>query len=228
MRILEQYFKENNYDESLIVKFRIYFDLLIEWNNKFNLTNITEKEEVEEKHFIDSLLAEKYILKNSTICDIGSGAGFPSIPLAIVRSDCKFTLVDSLNKRVNFLNEVVEKLELSNCECIHDRAEDYALKHLNQYDYCVARAVAPLPTLLEYTIPLLKINGSLLAYKGSNIDEEIDLSKNAFKVLKSKIKEKVDTCLPNKDYRCILNIVKEDKTPKGYPRGGNKPRIKPL
>ncbi len=227
MDILQQFLKEHNIDSSLSDKFEKYFELLVEWNEKFNLTSITQKDEVEQKHFVDSLLGLDFINSGDKVCDIGSGAGFPSIPLAIVKPDCNFTLVDSLAKRVGFLNEVVDQLALSNCTCLHSRAEDFAANH-KDFDICVARAVAPLPTLLEYTLPLLKVGGKLVAYKGSNVQEEIVSSSKALDTLKGKIIEKVDTCLPNGDYRCILIVQKYAPTPKGFPRGKNKPRQNPL
>ena len=134
--------------DKILNKFSIYYDLLIEWNNKFNLTSITDKKDVEIKHFIDSISSYNYINNNSLICDIGAGAGFPSIPLAILKNDSHFVLVDSLNKRVNFLNEVINKLELKNCECIHARVEDFAIKNKNRFDYTIARAVAHKPEII--------------------------------------------------------------------------------
>lgn len=228
--------KLKNYLESLNInnidlvlnQFEIYYKLLIEWNEKINLTSITEKEDVEIKHFIDSITSYNLIKDNSIICDIGAGAGFPSIPLAILKPNCKFILIDSLNKRITFLNELIKKLNLNNCECIHIRVEDYAKNNLNKFDYCIARAVASLPTLLEYTIPLLKVNGLLISYKGSNYQEEIDMSNNAFNKLNSKIKSKIDLTLPNEDKRCLLEIIKLNKCPSIYPRSGNKPRTNPL
>ena len=216
------------YNPQILDKFATYYDLLIEWNNKFNLTAITDKNEVEIKHFIDSLTALEYIKDNSLICDIGAGAGFPSIPLAIFLPSCKFTLVDSLNKRINFLNEVVNKLELTNCTCIHARIEDFAIKNKEKYDIALARALAPLNILLEYTMPILKINGVLLSHKGSNIDDEIKEAENASKILNCKINHKYDLSLPNGDYRCLIEYIKTNSTPPTYPRGGNKPRLNPL
>ncbi|MGN0796699.1 MAG: 16S rRNA (guanine(527)-N(7))-methyltransferase RsmG [Christensenellales bacterium] len=228
MKYLSDYFNQHGIDQSNIACFEQYFDMLVEWNEKFNLTAITDKEQVEQKHFVDSLLGAELIPKGSKICDVGSGAGFPSIPLAIIRPDCKFTLLDSLNKRINFLTSVQDALNLTNCICIHTRAEDYANNNREAFDVCVARAVAPLPTLLEYCIPLLKVGGKLIAYKGSNADEEISLSRRAMQVFNCKISQKVDTCLPNGDKRILVEIVKTGSTPKSYPRGKNKPRTNPI
>ena len=216
-----------NIDE-ILNKFSIYYNLLIEWNNKFNLTSITDKKDVEIKHFIDSISSYNYINNNSLICDIGAGAGFPSIPLAILKNDCHFVLVDSLNKRVNFLKEVINKLELKNCECIHARVEDFTIKNREKFDYAIARAVAPLNILLEYTIPLLKVNGKLIAYKGSNINDEINEAINAAKILNCKINNKYELYLPNDDYRCLVEYLKTNKCLTKYPRSGNKPRLNPL
>ena len=220
--------KKIQYNPAILDKFNTYYELLIEWNNKFNLTAITDKKEVEIKHFIDSLTALEYIKYNSLICDIVAGAGFPSIPLAILLPNCKFTLVDSLNKRINFLNEVVNKLGLTNCECIHARIEDFAIKNREKYDIALARAVAPLNILLEYTMPILKINGILLSHKGSNINDEILEANNASKILNCKINNKYELSLPNGDYRCLIEYIKIKSTPPKYPRGGNKPRLNPI
>ena len=219
--------KIQNIDQ-ILEKFNIYYDLLIEWNNKFNLTSITDKKDVEIKHFIDSITSFNYIESNSYICDIGAGAGFPSIPLAIIKPDCKFILIDSLNKRINFLQEIIDKLGLNNCKCIHTRVEDFAIKNRNSFDYTIARAVAPTNILLEYTIPLLKINGKLIAYKGSNIEEELSQAQNAFKILNCLITNKINLQLPNGDFRCLLEVQKLNNNSNKYPRLGNKPRTNPL
>lgn len=228
MRYLSDYFNQHGIDQSLVARFEQYFDMLVEWNEKFNLTAITDLEQVEQKHFLDSLLGAELIPNGSKICDVGSGAGFPSIPLAIIRPDCNFTLLDSLNKRITFLSAVKDALNLTNCTCIHTRAEDYACNYREAFDVCVARAVAPLPTLLEYCIPLLEVGGKLIAYKGSGADEEISLSSRAMQVLNCKISRKVDTCLPNGAKRILVEIIKTQPTPKAYPRGKNKPRTNPI
>ena len=230
MEELKKYFENQKieYNQQILDKFELFYQLLIEWNEKFNLTAITDKNDVEIKHFIDSITSIKYIDNNTSIIDVGAGAGFPSIPLAILRPDCKFTLIDSLNKRVNFLNEVISKLELTNCECFHSRIEDFAIKNRNKFDVSIARAVAPLNILLEYTIPLLKINGKLIAYKGSNIDEEINESKAASKILNCKLINKYELTLPNDDYRCLVEYKKFNNCPNKYPRSGNKPRLNPI
>ena len=216
------------YNPQILDKFAIYYDLLIEWNNKFNLTTITEKNNVEIKHFIDSITALNYIEDNTLIVDVGAGAGFPSIPLALLKPNCKFILIDSLNKRVNFLNEVINKLELINCEAIHSRIEDFAIKNREKFDIAIARAVAPLNILLEYTIPLLKVHGKLIAYKGFNVNDEINEAKKASKILNCKINNKYELSLPNDDYRALVEYIKINKCLSKYPRLGNKPRLNPL
>ena len=230
MEELKKYLESQKieYNMEILQKFDTFYDLLIEWNNKFNLTAITDKTEVEIKHFIDSITIYPYIKDNQYICDIGAGAGFPSIPLAILKPNCKFVLIDSLNKRVNFLNEVVNKLGLTNCTCIHTRVEDFAIKNRESFDITLARAVAPLNILLEYTMPLLKVNGLLISHKGSNINEEIDEAKAASNILNCKINNKYELELPNGDYRCIIEYIKTAKTPNKYPRSGNKPRLNPI
>ncbi len=230
MEVLKTYLDNQKieYNQQVLDKFELFYQLLVEWNNKFNLTAITDKNEVEIKHFIDSITSYKYIDNNINIIDVGAGAGFPSIPLAILRPDCKFTLIDSLNKRVTFLNEVISQLNLTNCVCYHSRIEDFAIKNKNTFDVSIARAVAPLNILLEYTIPLLKINGKLIAYKGSNIDEEINESKAASKVFNCKLINKYELTLPNDDYRCLVEYKKYNNCPNKYPRSGNKPRLNPI
>ena len=230
METLKKYLDNQKiqYNSQILDKFYIYYDLLIEWNNKFNLTAIINKSDVEIKHFIDSITSYNYIEDNSYIIDIGAGAGFPSIPLAILKPNCKFILIDSLNKRVNFLNEVINKLELNNCEAIHSRIEDFANKNKEKFDIAIARAVAPLNILLEYSIPLLKVHGKLIAYKGSNVNDEINEALGAAKILNCKIYNKYELYLPNDDYRCLVEYLKTNKCLSKYPRSGNKPRINPL
>lgn len=210
-----------------LAQFEQYRSLLLEYNEKFNLTNITDKDEVTVKHFIDSVLGGKYIENCSEIIDIGSGAGFPAIPLAIINNKARFTLLDSLNKRVNFLNVVIKELNLNNVVAIHRRAEEEGKKSREKYDCVIARAVASLPILLEYSIPLLKVGGILVAYKG-DAEEEIKASGNALKVLGAEI-ETVDKYKLNGEYnRSFIIVKKVKKTPEKYPRGQNKPRISPL
>lgn len=210
-------------------KFQKYFEFLVEENKKFNLTTITEKDEVYEKHFLDSLSSFDEIKDNSKIIDVGAGAGFPSIPLAIFKENCSFTLIDSLNKRIKFLNELKNLLDLKNAQFFHSRIEDFAEKNREKFDYCLARAVAPLPTLLEYTAPFVKINGKIIAYKGSNYLEELAISENAANKLGLKLEKTLQYTLKNSNQtRFLLIFSKINKTPNAYPRKNNKPRTNPL
>ena len=212
-------------------KFDIYYNYLMEENSKYNLTAIKEKEEVLYKHFLDSILPYQTFKENSKVIDIGTGAGFPSIPLAILRDDLKFTLVDSVEKKTNFVFNLADKLGLKNIEVYHTRCEDLAKeeKFREQYDYVVARAVAPLTSLLEYCIPFIKVGGKFVAYKGTNYNQELENSVNAIKLLhvrqvqtlKYTIKE-IET-----ERYCIV-FEKESATPNKYPRSQNKVRLKPL
>lgn len=207
--------------------FNKYYNLLVETNKVMNLTTITDYNEVVVKHFIDSVVAEKHIDKNSSVVDIGSGAGFPLIPLKIIRDDLKITLLDSLNKRVEFLKKVINELDLKNADAIHSRAED-AKELFDSFDYTVVRAVGSLPTIIEYAIPFNKVGGKLIAYK-ANAKEEIENSKNALKELKSEIETIEEFKLAGEDInRTLIIIKKKEKTPSKYPRGQNKPKIKPL
>jgi len=210
--------------EEQLEKLNKYYELLIEWNNKINLTRITAKEEVYLKHFYDSLtlykVEEKYLDLNKEIslCDVGTGAGFPGIVLKIVFPNIKITLVDSLQKRINFLNEVIEKLELKNIEAIHTRAEDYAKNNREKYDIVTSRAVANLRVLSELCIPLLKVNGYFIPMK-ANIEEEIEESKEILKNLNSQISNIYTFNLPlENSIRNIIVIKKLAKTNPIYPR----------
>lgn len=229
MNLLEEYLKilDIKYDENTIKKFDIYYNLLIEYNKMFNLTNITEKNDVIIKHFVDSLYGYKYFKDSKNVADVGAGAGFPSIPLAIVLSDVHFTLIDSLNKRVNFLNVVIEKLNLKNVRAVHSRVEDFCIKNRHCFDTSTARAVAQLPTLLEYLIPLLNVGGRAVCYKSINIDNELFISKNALLKLKCNLDEKFDYNL-NDNFRSLVVFKSMEKCPSIYPRGANKPKTKPL
>lgn len=230
---IKDVFNKYNIDltDNQISQFIDYYNLLIEYNNVMNLTSITEFDDVVVKHFIDSILPYSLISQNKKIIDIGTGAGFPSIPLKIIRPDLKFVLVDSLNKRINFLNVVIKKLNLTNIEAIHSRSEDIAnLKEYREsFDYCVSRAVAKLNTLIELCIPLVKVNGFLIAYKGSNYKEEIDSSQNALKSLNCVIDNIYNYLLPyDMGDRNIIFIKKNKISAKIYPRKNNLPKNKPL
>ena len=218
--------------------FEKYYELLIEKNKVMNLTAITDKEDVIVKHFIDSIalipyLTDKGINTNNDlkIIDIGTGAGFPGLPLKIMMPDVKFTLLDSLNKRVSFLNEVIDELKLKDIEALHGRAEDYASdnKYREKYDICVSRAVANLSTLSEYCIPFVKEDGFFISYKAGESEEEINNSKNAIKILGGKINKVEEFVLPGTDVsRVFVFIRKLELTDKKYPRKAGVPAKKPL
>ena len=218
-------------NDTQISMFYEYMLLLLEWNEKINLTAITEPKDVIVKHFIDSILAIKYIKSGSSIVDVGTGAGFPGIPLKIMDESLNLTLLDSLNKRTIFLQEVINKLNLQGVIIIHGRAEDVAQdnKHREMYDYAISRAVAPLNILLEYLVPYTKVNGNVIAMKGSNAEEEVDLAQNAIKKLNVNIREKAIKKLPdNSGERFIIIFNKDKKTDKIYPRKAGTPKKSPL
>lgn len=221
-----------------VKQFEKYYEMLVEKNKVMNLTAITEKDEVIIKHFIDSIaiipyLKEKNISLNNElrIIDIGTGAGFPGIPLKIMLPDVKFTLLDSLNKRVGFLNEVIFELQLTNIEAIHGRAEDIAFdsNYREGFDLCVSRAVANLSTLSEYCIPFVKKNGYFISYKAGDSEEEINKSKNAIKLLGGKINKVEEFVLPESDAERVFVMIKKlENTNKKYPRKAGVPAKKPL
>lgn len=229
MELLKQYLTKLNieFDDTTITKFENYYNLLIEYNQKFNLTSITEKNDVIIKHFVDSLYGYQFFKETNYVADVGAGAGFPSIPLAIVLPNVNFTLIDSLNKRVNFLNIVKEELQLNNITAVHSRVEDFCSKNRNSFDIATARAVASLPTLLEYLVPLLKKGGKAICYKSLNADNELLMCDNAFKKLNCKLYEKYYYTLQN-NFRSIVIVNSNDICNKCYPRSGNKPKLKPL
>lgn len=217
--------------ESQIEKFYIYMNLLLEWNQKINLTAITNCDEIIIKHFIDSLTICKYLKKDSSVVDVGTGAGFPGIPLKIIREDLNIILVDSLNKRIRFLEEVIEKLKLENIKAIHSRAEEFGrdIKYREKFDYATSRAVANLSTLSEYLIPLVKIKGKVISMKGSTIDEELEESKKAINVLGGKVLEIDEFNLPSSDIkRNVVIIEKIKNTPNKYPRKAGTPAKEPI
>lgn len=200
----------------------------MEWNEKINLTAITEREEVYLKHFYDSLTLVKVVnLKEiESFCDIGTGAGFPGIVIKIFYPHIKLTLVDALNKRINFLDIVVKTLKLENVTLVHARAEEYALKNREKFDIVTARAVAPLNILLEYSLPLVKVNKYFIAMKGN---EDITQSKNALEILKGKIVKKCEFLLPiENSQRTIIEIEKTAITPEKYPRRYAEIKKRPL
>lgn len=219
------------FKEEQIRKFYTYMNLLIEWNNKINLTAITEPNEIIIKHFIDSLTILKYFEDKETVIDVGTGAGFPGIPIKIMKENVKVTLLDSLNKRINFLNEVIEQLELENIETVHSRIEDFGRnkKNREKFDVVTSRAVANLTTLSEYMVPLTKIGGKCICMKGVNVEEEIVKSKNAIKILGGEIVKIEKLKLPEeKSDRNIIIINKQKNTPAKYPRKAGTPSREPI
>lgn len=211
--------------DKMVEQLDFYCNFLREENEKYNLTAITETAEVWEKHFADSILGSVAIPQNATLCDIGSGAGFPALPLKIARPDIKVTLVDSLAKRINFVTMLCDHIGVAG-RFEHSRAEDFAKTHSETFDVATARAVAPLPILLEYTAQIVKLGGIVLAYK-TTLDE-VEEGKNAAKVLGLKLEKHFAFTLPNGSSRCLLVYRKVAHTPKIYPRGQNKPRKMPL
>ena len=216
-------------EEKQIENFYKYMNLLLEWNEKMNLTAITEPNEVILKHFIDSLTIANLIEKDQKVIDVGTGAGFPGIPLSIVKEE-NITLLDSLNKRIIFLEEVINKLELKNIKAVHARVEEFAKnkKERESYDIATSRAVAPLNVLLEYLLPLVKLNGICICMKGSNT-EEIEEAKNALKILGGEIEKIEKITLPESDITRNIVIVKKVKeTPLKYPRKPGTPSKEPI
>lgn len=209
-------------------QFDRYTELLLEYNQKFNLTAIVNPDEIKIKHYLDSLTGAEFIRENASVIDVGSGAGFPAIPLKIYRNDLKITMLDSLNKRVNFLNLVVKTLGLSDANAVHFRAEDAGKTELREsFDFAVARAVADMAVLSEYTLPFVKAGGKLIAYKG-DVDEELKNAEKAINILGGKLEKVNKFTLPDGSKRSIIIVEKVAKTPVKYPRGQNKPRISPL
>lgn len=220
-------------DEKKENQFIKFYDILTEWNQFMNLTSITEYDEVVEKHFLDSLSVVRCIdlKKQKNLIDIGTGAGFPGIPLKIVYPHLKVTLLDSLNKRVKFLNAVIDELNLDNINVIHGRAEDFAKKkeYREKYDLCISRAVANLSTLCEYCIPYINVGGKFISYKSGDIDEEILKSKKAISILGGEISDIIKFQLPGTDIRrAFIKIEKVKSTPEKYPRKAGIPGKEPL
>ena len=214
-------------------QFERYFELLVEWNEKINLTAITEKNEVYLKHFYDSIAPVLQGLignQELKLLDIGAGAGFPSLPMKIIYPQLDVTIIDSLNKRINFLKLLAEELKLDKVHFYHGRAEDLAQDKAfrAQFDLVTARAVARMQVLSELTIPYLKVGGKLLALKASNAPEELEESKNALNLLFSKVQDNLSYALPNGDPRFITVVEKKKETPNKYPRKAGMPNKRPL
>ncbi len=213
--------------------FKEYKDLIKEWNEKIDITTIVEDEEMDNKHFLDSLtlVGTGLFDGNSKIIDIGTGGGFPGVPLKIYNEKLDITLMDSLNKRIVFLNNVIEELGLKDIVATHGRAEELSItkEHREVYDICTSRAVARLNTLVEYCLPFVKVGGYFVSMKGPDYEDELKEAKNAIILLGGEIKEHRKITIPNTDItHSIIVIEKIKNTPKKYPRGGGKPRKKPL
>lgn len=214
-------------------QFGMFYDLLIEKNKVMNLTAITEFDEVIVKHFLDSISLCNYcdLTKDMNVIDLGTGAGFPGIPLKIMFPNLKMTLADSLNKRILFLNEVIDQLQLSEINTVHGRAEDLAsdINYREQYDLCVSRAVANLSTLSEYCLPFVKMNGTFISYKSGEVEQEVAASKNAMFLLGGKVQDVIQFQLADSENsRSFVIINKIKKTPRTYPRKAGTPTKNPL
>lgn len=232
-RIISEYVEELgiNLSKSQVKMFFDYMNLLIEWNKKINLTAITEEKEIILKHFVDSLTISKYVTVGTNLVDVGTGAGFPGIPLAIVRDDLQILLLDSLQKRINFLDIVIKELGLKNVHTIHSRVEEFGKnsKYRESFDIATSRAVANLSTLSEYLLPLVKEGGMVVCMKGSTVEEELENAKKAIDVLGGKLSDKIEFSLPKSDIkRNIVIIDKINKTPAKYPRKAGTPSKEPI
>ena len=217
----------NKFNEEQFFK---YMKNILDWNEKINLTNITDEKEFVVKHFIDSLTIIEQIGDNSRVIDIGCGAGFPGIPLKIARSNIKETLIDSVNKKIKVVQDCIEKLDLEDIEALHTRAEDLAnkIEYREQFDYATTRAVSNLATIAEYMLPFLKINGKAICMKGPNYKEELENSKKAIEVLGGIVEDIKNIKIDNEIERNIIIIRKRKNTPKQYPRGNGKPLKSPI
>lgn len=219
-------------DDIKLRQFEGYMTILLDWNERINLTAITEKDEIISKHFLDSvtLLCSEKLKDPVTLIDIGAGAGFPSIPVKIARPDLKVTMLDSLNKRIDFLNEVISRLELKDIRAIHSRAEDGARTQLREsFDIATARAVADLAVLAEYALPFVKVDGYFIAMKGTAPEEEINSAKPAIKAMGGKIEAVKEIFIEEGQLEHTLVIIKKtEKTPSKYPRKAGKPSKDPI
>lgn len=219
--------------EEQIHQFLRYYELLVEWNGFMNLTAITDYDEVMKKHFVDSLSLIKTfdVTKKVKVIDVGTGAGFPGLALKIAYPNLQVTLLDSLNKRINFLNEVITQLGLTGVETIHGRAEDFAKpdKLRGKFDLCVSRAVANMSTLSEYCLPFVKVGGEFISYKSEKISEELETATKAISILGGKFDRSTEFNLPDSDiYRNLVVIKKVKESPKKYPRKAGLPSKEPI
>ena len=223
---------EINLTSDMLSKFEIFYNMLLETNKTMNLTAITEMHEVVLKHFIDSIALLNYIeLSNKTVIDVGTGAGFPGIPLAILFPDTKFVLMDSLQKRLKFIDSVVYTCDMKNVSTIHGRAEDlgHVVNYREKFDICVSRAVAALPVLLELCSPFVKVNGLFVSYKSELLKEELQQSEKALSILRCELMKQYDYTIPDSDfYRVYAVFKKNGALQKKYPRQAGKPKKNPL
>lgn len=225
--------KDIELSDSQLDQFATYYEMLIEWNEKVNLTAITEKNEVYLKHFYDSITPGLYddFTKLETICDVGAGAGFPSLPLKICYPHLQVTIIDSLQKRIHFLQQLIDRLQLTNVHLVHSRAEDAGqeLKYREQFDVVTARAVARMTVLSEYCLPFCKKGGHFIALKGSSASEELSAAKNAIHTLGGEVTKVESFHLPlERSERSVIWIKKINNTPKKYPRQAGTPNRKPI
>lgn len=219
--------------EDQVNKFVIYKSLLKEWNQKINITSIEDDEEIDIKHFLDSLtpINTGLFKEKIKVIDIGTGGGFPGIPLKIYKGDIEVVLLDSLNKRINYLNEVIKNLNLTDISAVHGRAEDFGQNkdYREKFDIAVSRAVASLNILSEYCLPFVKVGGYFISMKGQDVEEEMKESTKAISILGGRVEKKVDVTIPNSDITHSLIIIKKiEETPTKYPRSAGKPKKNPL
>lgn len=235
MKTLEKAFMELNipYDAAVIDRFKNYMDMILEWNEKVNLTAITDREEFLKKHYIDSVLCYGFpeMQRAEKLIDVGTGGGFPGVPLALLFPQKQFVLMDSLKKRLNIIDDLIEKLGITNVETLHGRAEDMgrSMEHREKYDICVSRAVANLSTLSEYCLPFIKVGGSFLAYKGTKAEEEINSAKSAIFLLGGNITREERVSLRGYDLEHNIIVINKTKnTSAKYPRKAGIPSKDPL
>lgn len=236
LKEFEQIFKEECQKNNIEIKnyeaekFYKYMLGIIKWNDKINVTAITDEKEFLEKHFIDSLTINKYVQTGTKLIDIGTGAGFPGIPLKIANPNLEVTLIDSVNKKLNVIREVSKEIELDKLEIIHTRAEDLANKpeYREQFDFATTRAVSNLTTIAEYMLPFVKVGGKAICMKGPNYEEELEQAKKAISVLGGKIETVENLKINNENERNIVIISKINKTLPKYPRGQGKPLKEPI
>lgn len=230
-KIFKDKLKNNNINENInYKKFYDYMNLIIEWNEKINLTAIKDEKEFLVKHFVDSLTITEFVDSNSKVIDVGTGAGFPGIPLKLFYKNNDITLIDSVNKKINVLKDVIEKLNLENIQAIHIRAEDLARnkEKREKFDYAVSRAVSNMSTLVEYLLPFVKMGGKVICMKGPNFEDELKEAKSAINTLGGELEEIKKVNIDNQIERNIIIIKKIKNTPNKYPRGQGKPLKEPI